>query len=410
MAADGIEAHAAVDPRYPSKTSPCSDCHTDSTSNSKGVKNAHLGRFKALKAARDTLVIDIQRASYDDATKTIAVELNIAKDGEGLNSIDELLPFTYFPGGPAVLVNWDNGEGDEISYSANKIGLSGKGCVAQGSGNFLCTSKVQTKVPNADAVLEVSIADFGLCGDRKALDPGKNGVAKLENCPSDITSTFGKVAVPANVPVKRFGLGGNPISDVATRVGAEQALCENCHKDFNIHFSGASGGAYDHAARDFAQCTSCHNATRGSFYAGVPADLKYHVHSYHGFGAHRAGSDASPFPGKLENCESCHTQEQYNLPNQKNVRPSLTPTATEPKWYSPTLVVCSSCHLQTALGLVDPANPATGDEWASHMQDNGAVFGAASAEEATGREECASCHAIGQEQGVDKVHKVSSFR
>nr|WP_277986501.1 hypothetical protein [Vibrio vulnificus] len=44
------------------------------------------------------------------------------------------------------------------------------------------------------------------------------------------------------------------------------------------------------------------------------------------------------------------------------------------------------------------------------MIKNGAVFAADTAVEATGKEQCATCHAIGQEQGVDKVHKVYEYR
>jgi len=94
-------------------------------------------------------------------------------------------------------------------------------------------------------------------------------------------------------------------------------------------------------------------------------------------------------------------------------RPSLVATTADnkqPKFFSPTLVVCASCHLKSPLGLVKPDSPVAGDEWATHMKNNGAIFGAETIEAATGVEQCASCHAVGQEQGVDKVHKVYDFR
>ncbi|WP_428774568.1 multiheme c-type cytochrome, partial [Vibrio sp.] len=125
-------------------------------------------------------------------------------------------------------------------------------------------------------------------------------------------------------------------------------------------------------------------------------------------------------PGVINNCEGCHTSEQYNLPQQANTRPSLASTQVgtdgagdpimEPRFFSPALVACGSCHLESALGLVDPNNPIPGDAIIGHMEKNGAVFAAETAEEATGTEQCSTCHAVGQEQGVDKVHKVYDYR
>ena len=91
---------------------------------------------------------------------------------------------------------------------------------------------------------------------------------------------------------------------------------------------------------------------------GCAGDLKYHVHSFHAFGSHRSG-DAT-FPGKLNNCESCHTKGQYNLPNQQNERPSLVATTADnkqPKFFSPTLVVLRQLPPQVAAGAGQAGQP-----------------------------------------------------
>ncbi|HCH3288723.1 TPA: hypothetical protein NKU26_005095, partial [Vibrio parahaemolyticus] len=51
-----------------------------------------------------------------------------------------------------------------------------------------------------------------------------------------------------------------------------------------------------------------------------------------------------------------------------------------------------------------------GDAPLNHMLNHGAVFGADTAAQAMGSEQCATCHAIGQSQGIDKVHKVYDYR
>ncbi|MDW2151088.1 hypothetical protein R7Q48_31270, partial [Vibrio sp. 378] len=61
------------------------------------------------------------------------------------------------------------------------------------------------------------------------------------------------------------------------------------------------------------------------------------------------------------------------------------------------------------LANADPDTVA-GDAPLNHMLNHGAVFGADTAAQATGSEQCATCHAIGQSQGVDKVHKVYDYR
>lgn len=380
----------------------CANCHGPKpTLRQASVKVMHEGRLASLQAGRDTLQMTMESARYQ--APNVLVEVRLRRDGVGVNSLGELLPYLH-TGKAYVLVNWDNGQGDAISYTENRIDMA-SGCVAQGDGLFLC-QKSMTQVPADNAVLVVANAEMALCADRKALENGKP--ASLAQC-SALVDRSGNPedadlhTIAANVAHGAFDLGGSPVS-YQEPVGVNRANCNSCHKDLTVH-------ERNHNAKDFVQCTSCHNATRAAFYAGFPADLKYHVHSFHAMGSHREGE--SRFPGIINNCENCHTQAQYNLPNQQNPRPSLATTTADnknPKYFSPTLVVCASCHLKSPLGLVNPTTPASGDEWASHMRSNGAVFGADSAAAASGTEQCASCHAVGQEQGVDKVHKVYDYR
>lgn len=378
----------------------CTQCHGADPASSKSPYMVHLGYMANEAIGRDKLQFTFDDVRY--AAPNIEVELTVTVDGTPAESVNDVLKYVK-DGNPAILVNWDQGQGFELAttnpqtfVSGNKIEFSK--CVSQGTGRFLCSKETGNEV---NGTLAATIADLRVCVARKADRNGAFAAGDLLPC----SSTASALSLIAINPVNAyFRAEGGIDSSYLLKAGADLASCNSCHKDLAVHMS-------DHAAKDMSQCTSCHNATRTSFYAGVPGDLKYHVHSFHALGAKHGGS--ATFPGDISNCESCHTQGQYNLPNQQNARPSLVATTADnkqPKYFSPVLVVCSSCHLKSPLGLVKPDSPVAGDEWATHMKNNGAVFGAETIEAATGVEQCASCHAVGQEQGVDKVHKVYDFR
>ncbi len=387
----------------------CTQCHAETPGNTKSPSSVHMGYLANEAAGRDKLVFKFDDVRY--AAPNIEVELTVTANGTPVETMDGVLKYIKYGDlakAPYVLVNWDQGNGFELGYTnpqtfvaGNKIDFTK--CDSQGGGSFLCRKEVGNEV---SGTLAATVAELQVCVARKADRNGAFAAGDLLPC----SSTASALSYVAINPVKAyFRVEGGVDGSYVLKAGADLASCNGCHKDLAVHTEGNAGSA--HASKDFAQCTSCHNATRTSFYAGVPGDLKYHVHSFHAFGSHRSG-DAT-FPGKLNNCESCHTKGQYNLPNQQNERPSLVATTADnkqPKFFSPTLVVCASCHLTSPLGLVKPDSPVAGDEWATHMKNNGAIFGAETIEAATGVEQCASCHAVGQEQGVDKVHKVYDFR
>lgn len=394
----------------------CSSCHAEGEGATKSPSAAHMGRMANEAMGRDKIAISFDNVSY--VAPNIQVEMSVIVDGTPAESIDELLKYVKWglnalgkpASAPYILVNVDKGEGFELSYSG--IGTKETNvihfpdCIAQGGGKFLCSKAVEGEVSGN---LAATVAEMQICVARKKDRNGAFAAGDLLPC----DSTASALSYIAIQPTKHYAhVTGGEDSDYLLKVGADMAACDGCHKDLSFHTEGGSG--MEHAAKDFAQCTSCHNAVKTAYYPGEAGDLKNIVHRYHAMGSGHGGG--STFPGKVNNCESCHDKAQYNLPNQENARPSKVlafDSAGKPlgnKYFSPTLVACASCHLKSPLGKVNVSAPAAGDEWASHMQENGAVFGAGTADEATGREECASCHAIGQDQGVDKVHKVFDFR
>ena len=98
------------------------------------------------------------------------------------------------------------------------------------------------------------------------------------------------------------------------------------------------------------------------------------------------------------------------MPVQQNTRASKAKGADGTVYVSATAVVCGSCHINSNLGLIDPANLSDLEPkqqaLIDHMINNGAVFGASSFDAANKVESCSVCHAIGGEYGVDKVHSL----
>ncbi|MGR5238071.1 OmcA/MtrC family decaheme c-type cytochrome [Vibrio alfacsensis] len=384
----------------------CSGCHRpyerDEDGNpiigedaGRSAKTVHLTRLDNLAKARDSLVIDVKRARFVD--NHFEVELNISKNGTGVASISELSPYINEPGHLNLLLNWDNGDGPVLAYNSLNVaddGESGDGCIAQGEGLFRCRKDFSDSSlqPSTTSILTVNVADTPLCADRNSGELTEcyafEGI-ELINSPFVVASNNTPASFDTAGIAQQHGLP----------IGADLASCNDCHKELSIHLLGA----HPHAATDFQQCKNCHNSERSAFYPGMAADLKYHVHSFHAFGSRRTGN--APYPGSINNCEACHSQSQYNLPSQNNPRPSLA----SGQYFSPALVACGACHLESSLASADPDTIA-GDAALNHMLNHGAIWGAATAAEATGTEQCATCHAIGQSQGVDKVHRVYDYR
>jgi OmcA/MtrC family decaheme c-type cytochrome len=384
----------------------CSGCHRPYERDDEGnpivgedaersAKTVHLTRLDNLATARNSLVIDIKHARFTD--NQFEIELKVSKDGLGITSIAELSPYINEPGHLNLLLNWDNGDGPVLANNSLNLaddGQTGDGCIAQGEGLFLCHKNFSDTLlqPNATSILTVNIADAPLCADRKS---GELADCHIFEGIDLINSPF---VIASNNATASFDIGGI-VKQHSIPVGADLASCNDCHKELSIHLFGQ----HPHAATDFQQCKNCHNSERSAFFSGMAADLKYHVHSFHAFGSRRTGN--APYPGTINNCEACHSQSQYNLPSQNNPRPSLA----SGQYFSPALVACGACHLESSLANADPDTIA-GDSALNHMLNHGAIWGAATAPEATGTEQCATCHAIGQSQGVDKVHRVYDYR
>jgi OmcA/MtrC family decaheme c-type cytochrome len=148
----------------------------------------------------------------------------------------------------------------------------------------------------------------------------------------------------------------------------------------------------------------------------TPIDFKFMIHAMHASGetgvaydvcGYRQSSHSFLFesPGKVANCEGCHTQGTYYPVDPGAVLGTTVDAGddlsvpTDDTVVSPNTSVCSACHVS--------------DLAAEHMKQNGGDFEATKAADSTlissGVETCALCHGKGGIADVEAVHHVRDF-
>ncbi|CAG1014698.1 decaheme c-type cytochrome, OmcA/MtrC family [Burkholderiaceae bacterium] len=214
---------------------------------------------------------------------------------------------------------------------------------------------------------------------------------------------------------------------LARRTVVDIAKCNMCHGTLSLHGNNRTD--------EIGACTVCHNsnatdAARRPTSAGVltggidgkleeSIDFKTMIHGIHagqarnegitvyGFGGTAHDFSGVAFPGKIEDCATCHVGTSYQItgpwlaPSTNGILGTTVSTgasAIDPAdnlRMSPTVAVCSSCH-DNAVAKV-------------HMQDpsSGGTFSATqSALQTSIVENCAMCHGAGRVFDVKTVHGV----
>jgi OmcA/MtrC family decaheme c-type cytochrome len=221
-------------------------------------------------------------------------------------------------------------------------------------------------------------------------------------------------------------------SVVVRRVVVDVAKCDVCHGVLSLHGNNRTD--------EPGVCVVCHNpnatdasqrpTTAGVLTGGTDGkpeesiDLKTMIHAIHagesdkggfrtkgitiyGFGGSVNDFSGVVFPGKLNDCSTCHAGTSYQLtgvwavPTASGIMATTFSTGastTDPSdnlRITPTAAVCSSCH--------DSAQAKT------HMQNavNGGNFSATQAAiKAATEEACSFCHGPGKAIDVQVVHGV----
>lgn len=271
-----------------------------------------------------------------------------------------------------------------------------------------------------------------------------------------VTST---VAIPAGqTGTLRVLMDGHPAGDVTTAgTYTDRLAVKNVYKDFAITGTVTARRTVvdidkcnvchdvlslhgNNRTNEPQVCVVCHNpdatdasrrpATAGVLTGGTDGkleesiDFKTMIHAIHagqsgkggfrnkgivvyGFGGSVNDFSNVTFPGKLQNCTTCHTATSYQLtgtwatPTASGVLGSTistgasTTSGADNLRISPTAAVCSSCH--------------DSDLAKTHMQDafNGGLFSVTQAAIAAGTgENCTFCHGPGKALDVKTVHGV----
>lgn len=239
-----------------------------------------------------------------------------------------------------------------------------------------------------------------------------SGVAALEGHPAadyDGDGTFTD-RVPVKAAITFFAI--TDAAPVARRTVVDIAKCNKCHDQLSLHGSNRT---------DEPQlCVICHNpdntdiARRGGT-TGVDGlaeqaiDFKVLVHAIHGadkrenpfvvygFGGSVHDFSRVEFPGILNNCNTCHVNDSFEVPLAASVRGTTTGSNaiadnSDDVNTTPTAAVCSSCH-DTDLAQ-------------THMEQNGASF-VMVGDPGSYNEACAVCHGPGRLADIAEVHEVT---
>lgn len=237
-----------------------------------------------------------------------------------------------------------------------------------------------------------------------------------------VTNTIEYVGIDGADAIPRRGEGPReaPVVNIAK--------CDDCHKQLSLHGSNRTDKP--------AVCVICHNPNatdipvrgvagsrcadelgieideNGFDDSDVEIDFKRMVHRIHAGNVGVCGfnSSAHPYfdvvyPGRLNNCEGCHSPGRY-YPVEPDEILGTTVDANDPTTptddvvISPNSSVCSSCHMS--------------DLAAEHMEQNGGDFDATKAADSSliseGVETCALCHGPGRSADVAEVHGVGEFQ
>jgi OmcA/MtrC family decaheme c-type cytochrome len=188
---------------------------------------------------------------------------------------------------------------------------------------------------------------------------------------------------------KVFTFGVTDAKPVPRRTVVTLAKCNACHASLSLH--GDNRNAIE-------QCVLCHNPT-GSDVARRPAaenpaqsiDFRSMIHKIHsgkeltepyviyGFGGSVNSFNDVGFPGKRNNCSTCHVNGSEQLPLPATNAKVVNARGPIPLM-GPETAACTSCHTSLA------AN--------SHALANTTVLG----------ESCSACHGPTADFAVSKVH------
>lgn len=356
----------------------------------------------------------------DEAANYLAEVLNVENAGPGeLPSVDIRVtnPNTdeaYDLLNDAPFTNDGASLNVKLAWSTSDYHNTGNG---SDMASAISQSALSTATPNGDGSFNVQY--------QQAIPSGGvangSGVAVIDGHPAVVLKEGEE---PTNIFITDangfFSIdeAGGSASPRRTSVAIEQ--CQSCHQNLVLHGSNR--------ADNVDSCVTCHNPrntdrevreiasnppTDGKDEESI--DFKTMVHAIHaaamrenplqvvgfrGFNTHVYDTDHVQYPGKLNNCKTCHVDGGYTLPLASSVLGNTVDTGddhTSPvddTVITPASAVCYACH--------------ENDVAKAHMESNGGDFSTSQAaiDSGTVIEQCELCHAPGRTADVDLVHGI----
>jgi OmcA/MtrC family decaheme c-type cytochrome len=367
------ELHSSMD----LNTTDCTTCHSDAEgSMAGGFKSIHSGYDKAIYTAdglrySDAVTVTVDSASLDGNTLTIGFSAVESPDIEGIDTTTIT---------PTVMVGLYGYDTRDFIIGAHErlVDDNGDGAIDRSDQRALeyevgAEHPRFTTVSAEDGSWEVT-ADLSTWADLIA----DNTVRRVEIGILPALVNADGVAVAVNAPARTFDLAANDFADdFYAPIAKVEDGCNNCHDALATNFHDPSYGG------NTVVCRMCHITKSGASHLEMQSRaLDSYVHAVHSSQPFDVGDiDFSdpvqamhyqhhiefPYPTHGTNCESCHLEGVYEVPDQSTslaglLSASAVISGTErsigeiPAYVTgPASRACGGCHRAELINEDDPS-------------------------------------------------------
>ncbi|MCB0158010.1 MAG: hypothetical protein KDD83_07750 [Caldilineaceae bacterium] len=343
----------------------CTNCH-ETGSKAPGLSEIHTGYDKAIYTAdgvrySDVISVTIDSATFDGTTLDIAFSAGQSQEIEGVDAT------TIVPSIMVGLYGWDTKD-FAIGPHERLFDDNGDGTI-DGSDQRTLEYVVGEEHPRfttvaADGGAWEVTADLSAWTDMIA----DGTVKRVEIAVMPELFNADEVQLALNAPSRTFDLGANAfVDDFYAPIAKATDGCNNCHDALATTFHSPDRGG------NVVVCRMCHITRSGGSHLEMQSrSIDSYVHAIHSFQAFDIGDiDFSdpvaamhyehhiefPYPTHGNtNCESCHVEGTFNVPDQDKSLPGILSASDEvttwdrnigsvPSYVTgPASRACGGCH------------------------------------------------------------------
>ena len=315
-------------------TQDCTECHAEGT-RAGGLSDIHSGYDQVIYTAdgmrySDAISVTIDSADFDGDMLTFAFSAAASPEIEGLAAADIV---------PTVMVSLYGYDTKDFIIGAHErlFDDNNDGEISRASGDLRALEAEVgaehprvTTVSAEDGSWEV-VADMSAWADMIADET----VKRVEIAVMPALENADGVRLALDAPSRTFDLAANAFDDeFYSPIVKMTDGCENCHDALATTFHSPNRGG------NIVVCRMCHITKSGGSHLEVQSrsiDSYVHaVHSFQGFdigdvdfedpveALHYEHHVQFPFPTHATtNCEACHVEGQYNVPDQTKSLPGI---------------------------------------------------------------------------------------